>query len=82
MNAAHSPAARAVIELCKGVIAAVQDTPEGVPAGTLYSAMMMHGCTLEQFTAIMDLCVATGQIRKAGQLYMPVTYPVVFEAIT
>jgi hypothetical protein len=41
----------------------------GAPGGTLYAALMAHGCTLEQFESLMGALVRAGKLQKRGQLY-------------
>lgn len=41
----------------------------GVPGGTIYAALMTHGCTMEQYEAIMDGLVGAKLVTKSGQLY-------------
>lgn len=43
--------------------------PMGTPSGTLYAALMTHGCTLEQYEMIMDVLVKAGRLTKKGLLY-------------
>lgn len=42
----------------------------GAPAGTLYAALMAHGCTLDQFNSLMMLVLATGRVTRSGNLYL------------
>ena len=44
----------------------------GVPGGTLYAALMRHGCTLEQFNMMMGALVGAGKVTQHGQLYRAV----------
>jgi hypothetical protein len=41
----------------------------GIPGGTLYAALMAHGCSLEVFQRIMAGLVSAGKLKKVGQLY-------------
>lgn len=45
---------------------------DGVPGGTLYAALMRHGCTLERFEALMGILVDAGRVRKEGHVYVVV----------
>lgn len=42
---------------------------QGAPGGVLYSALMAHGCSLNQFQSIMGALVSTGKLRQEGNLY-------------
>lgn len=42
---------------------------EGVPGGTLYSALMHQGCTLPRFEKCMGILVESGRIVQSGHLY-------------
>jgi len=44
----------------------------GTPAGTLYAALMTHGCSLEQFEQVMSALVAARKLTKRGDLYFAV----------
>lgn len=58
------------LALCDAVADIVQaGGDQGVPGGTLYAALMAHGCTLEQFEGVMRALVATRLVEKRGQLY-------------
>lgn len=65
MNATEK--AMAIVEVCKAVIQTVQEA-KSVPAGTVYAALMVQGCSLSQFDQIISLCVDAGKIRKNGDL--------------
>lgn len=41
----------------------------GAPGGTIYAALMAHGCTLNQFEQIMSGLVGAGMLSKSGHLY-------------
>ena len=43
--------------------------PSGAPGGTIYAALMTHGCTFEQYEQIMSGLVGAGLVRKSGDLY-------------
>jgi hypothetical protein len=44
----------------------------GVNGGLLYSTLMLHGCTLQQFNTIMSVLCEYGKLRKDGDLYFAV----------
>jgi hypothetical protein len=61
-------------ELASKVLAAVFSAvesagPDGVSGGTLYAALMSQGCTMEQYTVLMDLLTSSGLLVKEGELY-------------
>jgi hypothetical protein len=61
---------KAVWMILETIIDSVREAGSlGAPGGVLYAALMAHGCTLEQFEAIMAALVRTGRLRKSGQLY-------------
>lgn len=61
---------RLIVDLCGSIIDAVAESgPSGIPGGTLYAGLMSAGCTMQQFDALMELCVRSGRITKSGQLY-------------
>lgn len=41
----------------------------GAPSGVLYAAMLAHGCTLEQFKAIMSALEGAGVVCAVGERY-------------
>lgn len=43
--------------------------PNGVPGGTLYAALMAHGCSLQQYERLMDHLVQAGRLNKEGHLF-------------
>lgn len=56
--------------ICEAIIESVAVAgPLGAPAGTLYAALMAHGCTLDQFNSIMGALVRIGKLRQQGNLY-------------
>ena len=40
--------------------------PLGIPSGHLYAILMAHGCSLEQYEALIGALLAMGMIRKSG----------------
>lgn len=60
----------AVMVLANAVVDAVRGAGSmGAPAGTLYAALMAHGCTLAQFESLMAGLVRVGRLTQAGHLY-------------
>jgi hypothetical protein len=56
--------------ICDTIVEAVKaGGPLGVPGGTLYAALMVHGCTLQQFETFMDVLVSAGKLTRRGDLY-------------
>ena len=47
----------------------------GTPGGTLYAALMTHGCSLEQFEQVMSALIAAKKLTKRGELYFAVEKP-------
>lgn len=63
-NAAKQMAA---LQIAKAVIDSIRETGErGLPGGTIYAALMTHGCTMEQFETLMRSIVDTGLISRDG----------------
>jgi hypothetical protein len=63
-------AVKAVQEIAASIIEAVKVAgPMGAPGGTIYSALMAHGCTLSQYQQLMAALVAAGKLTKRGELY-------------
>lgn len=54
------------------VIETVKTSPDGVPAGHLYAALMSVGLSLEQFERLMGLLVEADKVTKRGHLYFAV----------
>jgi hypothetical protein len=52
-----------VLAAIKAVSDTVKECGE-IPAGTLYAALMAHGCTLAQFDKIIDILVRVGQVSR------------------
>lgn len=69
----HTPTA-AQAQALRAIVAAVVDAiaaagPLGAPGGTLYAALMAHGCTLSQFESLMAALVRAGKVTRSGDLY-------------
>jgi hypothetical protein len=74
MTSTQKPDAATVVKALLAVADAVVDIVKaggklGTPGGTLYAALMTHGCTLEQFEMLMSVLVSSGRLEKRGQLY-------------
>jgi len=54
-------AACVIIEAC--------DMPHGAPGGVLYAGLMAQGCTLHQYTQIMNGLTNAGMLTKDGECY-------------
>jgi hypothetical protein len=63
---------RKVAEALAGVVETiyyiVKSTPEGVPSGPIYAALMHYGIKLDTYNLIIDGMVKSGKIRKQGHL--------------
>lgn len=62
-------AVAAIQAMADAIVDVAKATPEGVPGGMLYAAMMAHGASLAQFEAFMAALVGAGRLTKRGQLY-------------
>ena len=60
---------KALKQIADGIIAACEAAPMGAPGGTIYAALMAHGCTLHQYEQIMSGLCKAGKLRKVGELY-------------
>jgi hypothetical protein len=74
MKTTQKPEAKEMVRALLAVADAVADIVKaggklGTPGGTLYAALMTHGCTLEQFEMLMKVLVDAGKLEKRGQLY-------------
>jgi hypothetical protein len=67
--------AKALRIIAKAIIETVKESDPviGAPGGPLYAALMVHGCTLDQFTNIMSGLVQAGYLEKRGECYYPGT---------
>lgn len=62
--------ARAIAGILDGIVDAVRAAgPLGCPAGVLYAALMVHGCTLDKFETIMGALVTAGRLTKKLDCY-------------
>jgi hypothetical protein len=48
---------QALQSIAKGIIESANLSPIGAPSGVIYSALMGHGASLNQFQSIMDTLV-------------------------
>lgn len=56
------------------IVQAIAETGKvGMPAGTLYAALMAQGCTMSMFDQIMAGLVSAKKVEKRGQLYFAIT---------
>jgi hypothetical protein len=69
---AHAKAVELLRLLCSAIKEAVDESPQGLPAGPLYMRLAEYGVTLEMFEAVMGALVTTGKVRKSGHQYFPV----------
>lgn len=52
------------------ILQAIKETAtSGISGGMLYSALMVFGCTLSQYEAIMGALVKTGKVVSRGHFY-------------
>jgi hypothetical protein len=59
-------------QVCDAMLATVNESPNGAPAGPMYMACMEMGMSLEVFETVMSALVTAGKIRKLGHVYYPV----------
>jgi hypothetical protein len=65
----HPAAAAALAAIMDALLDAIETGgDQGVPAGTLYAAMMTFGCSLSMFNNLMDALIAEGCISKSNNL--------------
>ena len=60
----------ALRRLAAAIVGMIAEVPEGIPGGTIYAALMTHGCTFEQYEQIMGGLVNAKLVRKVGQHYL------------
>jgi hypothetical protein len=61
---------KALKQIADAIIESVKAAgPLGAPGGTIYAALMAHGCTLNQYEQIMAGLVRAGKLRKSGECY-------------
>lgn len=56
--------------MLRELIAAIIETLPA-PSGTLYAALMGHGCTLDQYNQILSALTGEGLVRQQGQMLEP-----------
>lgn len=55
------------------IIETVQEAgKQGAPEGPIYAAFMSYGIDLDTFNILVDYCVRSGKIRRAGHVLYPV----------
>lgn len=59
---------QAMRKILDGVVEAVKTSQAGTPEGFIYAYLTTHGCSLEQYQAIIGALCKTGKIRKEGHL--------------
>jgi hypothetical protein len=59
-----------VQRITEAMVATVNETFDGAPAGVLYAALMAY-MTYDQFLVMMNLLVNIGKVTKRGHLYFP-----------
>ncbi len=70
MSSSHPAVISAIKSLCDAIVAAVDAAgPSGAPGGLLYSALMVHGCTLNQFQQITGGMIGAGLLCRVGESY-------------
>ena len=61
---------QAVLKIAAAVIETIRESGSlGAPGGTIYAALMSHGCTLQQFDGLMAAIVGSGKVSKRGEFY-------------
>ena len=58
----------AITEILKAIGDAIQESPNGLPAGSLYAQLMPFGITLSQYESIEECFIKAGKVRKQGNL--------------
>jgi hypothetical protein len=61
----------ALAEISHIVVETIEETPDGVPGGILYTALMPF-MGLDSFERLMSCLVELKKVRKVGQLYFAV----------
>lgn len=70
MSATHPQILTAIKALCDAIVSAVDVAgPSGASGSILYTALMQHGCTLDQFQQITGGMVGAGLLCKVGECY-------------
>ena len=66
-------ATAALVAIANAVTAAVHEAgADGMPATMLYLTLTQHGCTFEQFNALMGALVKARRVRVTGHTYYAV----------
>lgn len=60
---------RAIRALASAIVESIAVAgTQGAPAGVLYSALMGHGISLDQFNSLISGMERTGHVRRSGHL--------------
>jgi len=60
--------ASVIISLMNAISECIKGHTNGLPSGVLYSQLMCFGITLQQYENIIDAYVASGVVKKKGNL--------------
>lgn len=67
---------QAVLQLVRAVFETIKEAgDQGAPGGHLYNALMGI-VNIDQFQQIMSILVTSGRVRKQGECYFKVSFPV------
>ena len=66
---AEKQSAKALLLIIRGIIDTIREIPDGVPAGTIYAALMAQGCTFDQYQKIEKIVLRSGVVTKRGDLF-------------
>lgn len=71
MNTLTKQQFTATVEILKGMIEAVQQSPNGLPSGHLYAHCLSH-MSLQQYEALLGIMIKSGKVKKQGDLLVSV----------
>lgn len=71
MRDQHTRHLRALRAVAFAVVAAVNDSPDGLPSGMIYAGLLTQGCTREQYHQIMAGLESAGLVSRDCELYFP-----------
>lgn len=61
---------KALLIIANAIVETVKESgPLGAPGGHIYAALMVQGCTLNQYEQIMAGLVGANLVRKSGDCY-------------
>ena len=63
MEMQNTTASKAAVEIIMAVAETIREAKR-VPAGTIYSALMTQGCTIQQYEQIEGVLIGSGIVRK------------------